>query len=186
MNKKRMIWISAAIVLGIISLFFDKTLANFFVSLQNPLITSILNVFEPTLFVIAFGGVMIVFSLWKKKKNYILPIFSSLILATLISYGLKFIFMRARPFNFVEYIPFLNLIDYSFPSSHCVAMFAMLPILDKEFKNLRYLWLAVALIVAFTRLYFGVHYLSDVIFGSVIGYLIGLLIVSRIGKKTSK
>jgi len=181
--KKRIAWISIAVILGIISIFFDKFLANFFVSLRIPIVTSILNIFEPTLFVLAFAGVMIVFSLWKRKQKYILPIGFSLIISTIISYLLKFLFMRARPFNFVEYLPFLNLVDYSFPSSHCVAMFAMLPILDREFKSLRYLWLAVALIVAFTRLYFGVHYVSDVIFGSLIGYCIGLLIVSKLEKK---
>ncbi len=183
MNKKRVIWISLFVILGLISLFFDKMLAIWFKSLQTPLITNILAVFEPTLFIIAFAGVIIVFSILKKKKGYIFPIVFSLIMSTLISYGLKFIFMRPRPFNFIEYLPIFNLINYSFPSSHAVAIFAMLPILNLEFKNLRYLWLAVALIVAFTRLYFGMHYLSDVIFGSIIGYILGLMIASKIGKK---
>ncbi len=178
--------ISIAIILGIVSLFFDKTLAGFFMSLQNPAITAVLMFFEPTSFVIAFAGVMVIFSLLKKKKNYIFPICFSLIISTLVSYSLKFIIMRPRPFNFVEYLPIFNLIDYSFPSSHCVAIFALLPILNKGFKNLRYLWLAVALIVAFTRLYFGVHYLSDVILGSVIGYVMGLLIARKMEKTDKK
>jgi undecaprenyl-diphosphatase len=36
-------------------------------------------------------------------------------------------------------------------------------------------WLGFAILVAFSRVYFGVHYLSDVIAGAFIGYLIGYL-----------
>jgi membrane-associated phospholipid phosphatase len=31
--------------------------------------------------------------------------------------------------------------------------------------------------VGFSRLYFGVHFVSDVLIGAVIGYLIGLLVI---------
>ena len=183
MEKKGFLVVTSVIVLGILAFLFDNRLAVFFRSLENPVITPILWVFEPTLFIVLLAVTMIILALVNEKKQYITPTIITLAISTLISYGLKFIIMRPRPFSFVEYLPFLNLIDYSFPSSHCVAIFALLPILNKEFKKLRYLWVCVALIVAFTRLYFGMHYLSDVIFGSLIGYGIGLLIADRINKK---
>lgn len=183
MDKKRWIILAAVFLTGLASLIFDKALAVFFKSLQNSVLTPILSLFEPTLFILIFAVIMIAASLKENKKNYALAIIYALIISGLISYGLKFIFMRARPFDFIEYLPFTNLIDYSFPSSHCVAIFALLPVLWKEFKRLRYVWLFVAVIVALTRLYFGVHYLSDVILGSVIGYLIGILVRDTVKDK---
>jgi undecaprenyl-diphosphatase len=49
----------------------------------------------------------------------------------------------------------------------------MLPILDREYPHFRVFWIAFASLVAFSRLYLGVHYLSDVVTGAAIGYLIG-------------
>jgi len=55
--------------------------------------------------------------------------------------------------------------------------FCALPILSKEFPKLKYAWIAFAGLVAFSRVYFGVHFLSDVIAGSLIGFLVGTIIV---------
>ena len=70
-------------------------------------------------------------------------------------------------------------------------VFAALPLLNKEFKKFRYIWLIFALLVGFSRAYFGVHYLSDVFTGAIIGYLIGLSMVMieekyGVGKKLMK
>ena len=56
-------------------------------------------------------------------------------------------------------------------------VFSALPVLSKEFKKLKYAWLVFACLVAFSRVYFGLHYLSDVLGGAIIGYLIGWGIV---------
>ena len=56
-------------------------------------------------------------------------------------------------------------------------VFAALPLLNKEFKKFRYIWLAFAILIGLSRAYFGVHYLSDVFSGAIIGYLIGLSMV---------
>ncbi len=183
MDKKRVILLISIAFIGFLALLFDKRLAILFVSLQNSILTPILRVLEPLSFVLFFALIIAIMSLVIKKKRYVGSIVFSVILSTLVSFGLKFIIMRPRPFGFLEYIPFTQLIDYSFPSSHAVAMFALLPILSKEFKSLKWLWWALAIIVSFTRLYFGVHYLSDVILGGVIGYLLGYWITSRIKEK---
>ena len=57
-------------------------------------------------------------------------------------------------------------------------VFCAIPILDKEFPKLKYFWIAFAVLVAFSRIYFGLHFLSDVIAGGLIGYLIGIFIVN--------
>ena len=56
-------------------------------------------------------------------------------------------------------------------------VFSAVPLLNQEFKKFRYIWFVFACLVAFSRAYFGVHYVSDVMVGAVIGYLIGLSMV---------
>jgi len=51
--------------------------------------------------------------------------------------------------------------------------FCALPILTKEFPRLKYVWFLLAGLVAFSRVYFGLHFLSDVLAGGLIGYLLG-------------
>ena len=66
-----------------------------------------------------------------------------------------------------------NTWNFSFPSFQTMLVFAALPLLNKEFKRFRYVWIVFACLVGFSRAYFGVHYLSDVFGGAIIGYLIG-------------
>ena len=51
-------------------------------------------------------------------------------------------------------------------------------ILDKEFPKMKWIWLTIAVVVALSRLYIGVHYLSDVIAGGILGYFVGLVIIA--------
>jgi len=106
---------------------------------------------------------------------------------------LKPIVARTRPY---EVIPDLKLlvkkeIDYSFPSGHTGSSFAagwvMLRKLPKKF-GIPAFCLAVA--IALSRLYVGVHYPTDVLGGAVSGLVCGILacvlypvLVKKIGKK---
>ena len=55
--------------------------------------------------------------------------------------------------------------------------FCAIPFLSKEFPKFKYFWIAFASLIAFSRVYFGVHFLSDVIAGGLIGYLIGWFVL---------
>ena len=56
---------------------------------------------------------------------------------------------------------------------HSASAFAAIPILNREFPKIKWFWILFALLVAFSRLYLGVHYLSDVIFGIILGLAVG-------------
>ena len=126
--------------------------------------------------------------LWtENKRRWIVPLWLSGFYAVVVSYLLKISIMRLRPFQ-EGLVPALqvglhfikdNFMTWnsSFPSFQAMFVFSALPVLSKEFKRLKYVWFIFACLVAFSRVYFGLHYLSDVLAGAIIGYLIGLGIV---------
>lgn len=65
----------------------------------------------------------------------------------------------------------------SFPSSHSVNNFAAAIVLMHYYRKYTAVFLVVASIVAFSRIYVGVHYPLDVLGGAIIGSLIGMLVV---------
>ena len=81
--------------------------------------------------------------------------------------------------------------NFSFPSFQAMLAFCAVPILAKEFPRFKYVWIIFAGLVAFSRVYFGVHFLSDVIAGGIIGYLLGIIVVKlekekKFGEKIMK
>lgn len=94
---------------------------------------------------------------------------------------LKNIFDRSRPFqvvgNFDLLIPPLN--DGSFPSGHssyAFTFFAIILFMIKS-KSLKIFTGVLAFLIAFSRLYLYVHFPTDVIAGSLIGFLLGVLAI---------
>ncbi len=85
---------------------------------------------------------------------------------------------RKRPYQIIANFKALthSPIDDSFPSLHAAstsAFFSGLFILHHPYASFVGCW---ALLVIFSRLYLGVHYLSDLIAGSILGLLCGMLV----------
>lgn len=83
----------------------------------------------------------------------------------LIVEGLKRITFRVRPDG--EH----KRSNASFPSGHSATAFALAWVLAKRFRRLGPAFLAIAAVIAFSRMYLNRHYLSDVTVGAAIGLL---------------
>ncbi len=101
----------------------------------------------------------------------------------IVNLFLKNVVARPRPFTKSDaLLAFLNSVsykipsDWSFPSGHSAVCFCGASVLTILYKGKAAWTYAVAAIVAFSRLYLGVHYLTDVLAGAAIGSLIGGLI----------
>ncbi|ANF96138.1 phosphatase PAP2 family protein [Paenibacillus bovis] len=83
----------------------------------------------------------------------------------------KKLYPRIRPYLAIpETITFRNpLTDHSFPSGHTTAVFSVtVPFMLMDVHTIPFL-LPLALIVAVSRMYLGLHYPSDVLVGALIG-----------------
>ncbi|MEK6949035.1 MAG: phosphatase PAP2 family protein [Nanoarchaeota archaeon] len=174
--SKKAIFI-AVISIIILSLFLDKAAFAFVSFIKNPLfdaafllITNPLSIF----IVLAFSSYVIFFD--RKKRKWLYFLLASLTLSVLLSFILKLIIARPRPSEEMFYL-FFNLADYSFPSMHALAAFAMLPLLNKILPRLKLLWISFASLFALSRVYLGIHFFSDIIAGAFFGYFIGIFMV---------
>ena len=156
----------------------DASILLFFQQLRNP-VTDPAMAFFSSLGNTGFIWIAIALILLVRKQTrkhgiqLALCLIASLIINNLI---LKNLIARPRPFTEVEGLTvmlgrFADAGSWSFPSGHAGSSFAAAYSLNRSFgKKGRWAWLAAAL-VALSRSYIGVHYLSDVLFGALFGSL---------------
>jgi len=90
-----------------------------------------------------------------------------------IVYFLKHTVGRPRPYlSLPDVHTLIKESSFSFPSHHATDAFMAAVILTAFFKR-RWVFFSLAVLVCFSRVYVGVHYVSDVAAGAVIGILIG-------------
>lgn len=128
-------------------------------------------------------GVWLLFSRKKEIKTLGILLIAGLTVSFYTAAVLKILIARPRPFVALSNVILLAASEksYSFPSSHAVSAFMVASLSSSHFKKY-ILFYSLAALMAFSRVYIGVHYPSDVIGGAVIGILIGYFLV-RIGKK---
>ena len=176
------------VILSVIVFLNDVIIVKFIESLRNYYLDYLfLSIsFASNAFIIFFFLTSLFF--WKNhKRKWIFSLWLSSFLSIVVSFFLKIVVKRHRPFHdgFVSVLQIafhfmkdnFNTWNFSFPSFQAMLVFAVLPFINKEFKKFRYLWFIFACFVAFSRAYFGVHYLSDVLIGAIIGYLLGYAMV---------
>lgn len=136
-----------------------------------PLITDLKN----SIFLLLALALWILYR--QKKEGIIFLIFMGLTLAITDQFSssfLKDVVGRIRPCHTLPEVRLL--IDcntsYSFPSSHAVNIFAGAFFLAKQLKQLSIFFYAVASLVAYSRVYIGIHYPFDVLGGAALGLLI--------------
>jgi undecaprenyl-diphosphatase len=104
---------------------------------------------------------------------------------------LKSLFARPRPYNELQNVRLLVACtgSFSFPSGHAAASFAVASIIGHFFRRAAIPAFFIAVLVAFSRIYVGVHYPSDVLGGAVWGGVTGgviILVHARISKRLTR
>ncbi|HEX5415259.1 MAG TPA: phosphatase PAP2 family protein, partial [Chloroflexota bacterium] len=102
-----------------------------------------------------------------------------------VEFGLKRVFQRNRPFDSRVLAPVIGKkpSSHSFPSGHTAASFAAAWLLSRIFPNQRAWFYALASLVAFSRIYLGVHYFTDILAGAASGTALAEILGRLVGMR---
>lgn len=153
----------------------DDAVLQFFGTLQTPWLTVLMKAVtfltNRGLIWIVLGVVLALFP--RTRKAGVTSLISLLAGTVLCNLVLKILFDRTRPFDSQE-LQLLISVPHgsSFPSGHTTSSFAAAGALLWFDRRIGIPATVFAAVTAFSRLYFQVHYLSDVLVGAAAGLLI--------------
>ena len=199
-NKKNIICIISIILFIILSIMvltglikpLDEHVESFIIGIRNDNLTNIMKTITNlggayVLIAISFLLFFII-----KNKKIPLSILINLVSVFITSQIFKLIFHRSRP----DEIFLTHASGYSYPSGHTMVSTAyyafIVYLLSKNIKNklLKTSFILLSsiliLIIGFSRIYLGVHYISDVIAGLLLGLSYLMIYINIINKEVDK
>ena len=114
----------------------------------------------------------------KTRKSGFTALLALIIGSVITNLVLKTAVARIRPYDAVEgLVPLVKkLRDYSFPSGHTCASFSCAVVYYKMYPDIKGKGaMVLAVLIALSRLYVGVHYPTDVLGGAIVGWLSAIL-----------
>jgi undecaprenyl-diphosphatase len=115
---------------------------------------------------------------WRRYALFGMTLLTVLVADT-SNYLLKDVFDRQRPSaRYAEPDPLLHPpSSHSFPSGHAATSFACATVIGASVPKLRVPLYVLAALIAWSRVYVGVHYPADVLAGALYGLAVGLVLV---------
>ena len=158
--------------------FFNKVIANKFFNFLMPIVTNE-NIWAIP---IIFGLVYLILKDGRRAQITVIILIISCGLADYSSASiLKPFFERLRPSH--EMLEGIRILmgkggKYGFVSSHAANIFAAAVVLSYFYPIRKRIFYSIASMVAFSRVYIGVHYPGDIIFGGLLGYGLAWVVLS--------
>ncbi len=156
-------------ILVILTLFLDEYFSALFEVLHSDFLTNFMH------FITDFGLLFLIIviaavSLWRRKYRMLMFMAICSVLAFELAFILKIFFQVPRPYALGYADPLFLASGNAFPSIHTAFIAALVPFQKHLFKkrNLVFIYLMMFAVV-FSRIYLGVHNMSDIIAGITVG-----------------
>ena len=166
---------------------FDKETLLYLNSIHAPMWDEIMWWASKTITWIPLYVVLIVFIIYRERPRQFIYtlVFAAIVilLSDRLSVIIKDFVERPRPTHNPEIAYMVHIVNnysgqvYGFVSSHATNVFAVATFLSNQFKDYKWslLLFTWAVVISYSRIYLGVHYPLDIIFGALLGILIGML-----------
>ena len=181
-------WLIGIIIAAIaieVSFHFDDALRDFMMQHQNPAMRNLMR------YVSLLGdwplhaavGLVLLGLTWRRGSEEWTRIFLAMLLAMMLAgvtdTVIKRIAPRARPSVHAETRwggPRFSSKYHSFPSGHVAASIGFFAVLLIARRRIGFACLAIPILIGFSRMYLGAHYLSDVVCAAFLGTLCALVV----------
>jgi membrane-associated phospholipid phosphatase len=181
-------WLIGTLIVAVIivaAFYFDAPVANFMATHQSPGLRDFMrNVSRfgdwPEHFLI--GLALFSFARWRGNKKWariFLSMLTALAIAGLVGRAIKVSAGRARPSVRTEERWHSLSWDqkyHSFPSGHVDASIGFFGVLFLARRRIGLVCLPIPILIGFSRMYLGAHYLSDVVCAAVLGIVAAVLV----------
>jgi len=188
--KNPLMLLTAILVIVFLTYFavnYDAQIFSAIKSIQNPVLDvimlSITNI--ATLYI----GVPIVLALayLSKNRKLLADLFVALLIGIALTLLLKMAIARPRPEDIMNVGFWASATFSSFPSDHASTAFVMFGIIGHHLKKYKLWFYLLAILVAISRIYLGVHFPTDVLAGAFLGILVSQFVIKyRLGERFRK
>ena len=178
------------ILLILFFIYFDYSIAIFFHQINNQtksLFTTLTQFGDSLYYFVSIILTWIVLKIINSKNNYLktlsdicLFLFWNILISGVLVQIFKHILARPRPVLFfnsnqtsLDFFSFESQL-HSFPSGHSATVFAFAFSMLLLFPRFKSFWLIFASIVALTRVIITAHFVSDIIAGAFVSYLVSI------------
>jgi membrane-associated phospholipid phosphatase len=181
-------WLIAIVTAGVaiaVSFYFDDTVRDFIMQHQNAGMRNFMR------YVSLLGdwplhaavGLVLLGLTWRRRSEQWTRIFLAMLLAMMVAGVAATVIKRAVPRGrpSVHAVtrwggPHFSSKYHSFPSGHVAASGAFFGVLFIARRRIGLACFAIPILIGFSRMYLGAHYLSDVVCAAVLGILCALMV----------
>ena len=166
----------------------DTDIYNFIIKIKSDHLTNMVKIITNLGSTFVIVTIIIVSFLLFRKRIYPILIASNILGVVLVNQTLKHLVMRPRP----EFLHLVEESGFSFPSGHSMAAFGFygyfiylinISNINKKIKIILTIILSILIIIiGLSRVYLGVHYLSDILAGFIMSFIY-LIVFTTITKK---